>query len=275
MYRYFYILLLSLLFLNCKSISGYEQEENDLNELEKWSILQGELGIKTFEKEGDTSMTDKEVKILWKKIRKILPNSILERYITELEFISDGKSETLAAVKPGDGTNQNWTFGIDPEDVPTGDFKENKDFLHTLIHEFGHVLTLNSTQVEPSDLEYQENNERYLTIEGLAKKNSYINLFVQEFWYKNNRMEQWDKIQDIRNEDKKLDRLYDFYLSNRRAFFTDYAAESPEEDLAESWYFFVVNEKPTGQQEKDRKLLFFYQFEELKEIRAEISANIK
>jgi len=196
---------------------------------------------------------------------------VFQKLVKELELITDGKDETLAGVKATDESNTKWNFGIDPADLPKGKITDNQDFMHTLIHEFGHVLTLNNTQIEPSEADYQVGEDRYLTMEGLAFKESYINQFVQAFWYKADRIDTWDEIQSIHNERKKLDRITLFYLNNKEAFFTEYAAESPEEDIAESWTYFILKDRPQNNRtEMNKKLLFFYQFDELVQMRTEI-----
>ena len=60
--------------------------------------------------------------------------------------------------------------------------------------------------------EYQEEGGLYLTSEGEAVKDSYINLFVNQFW-NGKLLAKWDKIQYkyFDNEVELVDRLYDFY----------------------------------------------------------------
>jgi hypothetical protein len=59
---------------------------------------------------------------------------------------------------------------------------------------------------------------------------------------------------------------------------TEYAASNPSEDLAESFTAFVLQEKPTkstvGFIHSDQKILFFYDFPELVEIRDFIRSNL-
>jgi len=270
-----YLLFIAFLSGQCVSLNNESTVDSDLTEIAKWKVDNGKLGQANILQEQQAETTIQNIAKIWAKINGILPKKELNKYVKELELLTDGKEETLAGVKSMDDTNKNWAFALDPADLPKGDFKADEDFLQTLIHEFGHILTLNDTQVAPSDLDFQTSEDRYLTGEGLAKKNSYINQFVQQFWYKNNLLFEWDKIQRTRNLNKKLDRLYDFYLANKTKFYTDYAAESPEEDIAESWYFFVILDKPTGHLEKNKKVLFFYKFEELVALRTEIRAAIR
>ncbi len=69
--------------------------------------------------------------------------------------------------------------------------------------------------------------------------------------------------------------LYQFYLKNQGTFLTDYAAEAPEEDIAESWSFFILNDQPSSLNLiKNQKINFFYQFPELIEYRTLIRKNI-
>ncbi len=267
--------LCTMLFTSCLHPNYYENVDGDLTKIATWTIEDGQLGKATILNDQLEKQAVDSIEQIWSKIKAILPQKVVNTYVKEFVLLTDGPSETLAGVAPIDETNQSWDFAVDPQDLPQGDYKKEKDFVHTLIHEFGHIITLNNTQIEPSDLEYQTDENRYLTTEGLAKENSYINLFIKEFWYPNNRLIEWDKMDRVKNQDKKLRKLYSFYQKYETAFLTDYAAESPEEDLAESWYFFVVKDKPTTNFEKDKKILFFYQFKELVLLRKEIRSAIQ
>ena len=64
----------------------------------------------------------------------------------------------------------------------------------------------------------------------------------------------------------------------KKQFVTDYAATNPDEDFAESYMLFVLNEKPTKSTvsfiHSDQKFLFFYDFPELVEMRDFIRSNL-
>ncbi len=269
-----YFLLMAFLTGQCVSLKQ-GADDGDLMEIATWTIDNGKLGKVNIIQPEKAENIIENMEETWKAINDILPKKWMRKYVKALELLTDGKDETLAGVKSMDETNKAWAFALDFADLPKGNFKEDTDFLQTLIHEFGHILTLNDSQVAPSDLKFQVDETRYLTNEGLAKTDSYINQFVQQFWYKNDLLSAWDKIQRTKNPNKKLDRLYDFYLTNKTKFHTAYAAESPEEDIAESWYFFVIQDKPTRHLEKDKKVLFFYQFDQLVAMRKEIRSSIR
>jgi hypothetical protein len=57
-------------------------------------------------------------------------------------------------------------------------------------------------------------------------------------------------------------------------FVTDYAPTSPVEDIAESWTFFVLSPKPELNSIANEKILFFYEYPELVELRTQILKQI-
>jgi len=212
----------------------------------------------------------------WSYLNNKLPSKILHRYITRLRLFTDGIHDELGGVTPLNDLNSKWEINIDTLDfdLKSKDSLHIQNYVHTIIHEFGHLLTLNQQQVTITQDEFQDDQKGYLTSEGYAGINSYLGKFVTQFW-DGKLLRKWDKIEKIRNTDRKLNRLYKFYLKNKNQFLTDYAAESPEEDIAESWTFFVLSNKPTKQLIKHRKVLFFYQFPELIAHRAYIRQKIK
>ena len=68
--------------------------------------------------------------------------------------------------------------------------------------------------------------------------------------------------------------LEDFYNTYQDQFLTDYAPTSPAEDIAESWAFFVLSPKPEMNSIANEKILFFYEYPELVQLRAQILNQI-
>ncbi len=212
----------------------------------------------------------------YETIYSILPIEMLNKYVVSLRLFSDGKDEDLGGLNQIEESVEFWQIDLDTADVNlfTNDSIKILDYTHTLIHEFGHLLTLNTTQIELTNDKYENSNFGYLTAEGYAKKNSYLGKFVAKFW-NSNLLWKWDRIDKKRNETKRIDLLYEFYLTYSDKFVTDYAAESPEEDIAESWTFFVLSDKLTKSTIKYQKINFFYQFPELIKYRNKIKSKIK
>ena len=215
----------------------------------------------------------------WNVFYSIFPKRITQKYIKKLVLFSDGIDEKTGALGALNKDNTEWQLVLDPVDV---DFKtRNKERLHqsvyTLVHEFGHLLTLNNTQIKPTTKKEVDESEPYLTIEGQALENSYINLFVVQFW-NGSLLNEWDYIQKkycFTEQKSCLEKLYGLYQENYTDFLTDYAAESPEEDIVESWTAFVLHDKIRKPQTvAEQKMNFFYQFPELVIYRKIIRKNI-
>ena len=236
-----------------------------------WSIKNGRF-VKNYSK------NDALAAHHWKTFYNIFPKPIIKRYIKKLVLISDGLDEKTGALGSLNEKNDKWQLVIDTIDVNfrTKDKIRIRESIYTLVHEFGHLLTLNSTQIRPTNKISQEEGEPYLTIEGETYRNSYLNKFVSLFW-KGKLLERWDVIKERHcfTEESCVEKLFGLYKENYSNFVTDYAAESPEEDIVESWTFFVLKKKIKNPKTiAQKKINFFYRFPELVEYRRNIRHNI-
>lgn len=220
--------------------------------------------------------TDTHQKI-WAYYTQLIPLA----YRTDLaSFVvfTDGVDEVMAAVEQDLTDPEKWVLAVDIVDA-----QNPEELTYTLIHEFGHLLTLNSEQVEPNpalfedpenDLLYEQALAacpQYFPGEGCSLPNSYINLFVQRFWA--DLLEEWEEINYIEDDDAYYQALDDFYWNYQDHFVTDYAVTNPGEDIAESWTYFVLQPKPDGDTIAEQKILFFYDFPELVALRKQIVAR--
>ena len=64
--------------------------------------------------------------------------------VSEYEVFTDGPSNVLAAVEQSDNDPDKWVVEIDVEDL-----QDKDELAFTVVHEDGHLLTLNSEQVPP------------------------------------------------------------------------------------------------------------------------------
>ena len=135
------------------------------------------------------------------------------------------------------------------------------------IHEYGHYLTLNTTQM----ISWPESKTcRQEPLYGCQKPDSYINLFYLQFWA--DIYPEWEKI-DWQSMDYEKE-IGLFYQKYEDQFLNDYAATDPIEDIAESWAAFVLEPSPSGHSVAEQKIRFFYDFPELVQLRYQIIQGI-
>jgi hypothetical protein len=192
--------------------------------------------------------------------------------------ITDGPANILGAVSQI-RTADRWALEIDIDDA-----RNVYDLTYTLLHEFGHLLTLNENQVPPSqhifnspdDLETYAREElacpQYFPGEGCSNPDSYIHSFYDRFW--TGIYDEWLEIDLIEDQNAYEDQLIEFYKKYSDQFVADYASTSPAEDIAESWTYFVLESRPDGSNIAEEKILFFYEYPELVQLRDEILGNL-
>jgi hypothetical protein len=215
---------------------------------------------------------------VWEYFAAIIPE---ERRSLLKEFIiaTDSPRGLLAAVTQTEEDPEEWALLVDILDT-----ENDYELTYTLIHEFAHLLTLGPDQVPPSLAMFEEPEDpgiyfeelsacyTYFTGEGCANLGSYMDDFYNQFW--SDIYEEWNKIEFEQDRDEYRQNLEQFYLKYQERFVTDYAATRPEEDIAESFTFFILAPKPAGGTMAEQKILFFYNYPELVELRQEILMNV-
>ena len=215
--------------------------------------------------------------MIWHYYAAIIPQEARDMLVG-YKVVSDGQGGSLAMVEQAPDDPTEWLLSVDIADT-----KDLRDLTYTLIHEYGHLLTLNENQLDidenvffnydDDDIYYaaEESCATYFPGEGCAKSNAYIYLFYRDFWA--GFYDEWSEIQYIEDDDDYYDALDNFYYKYEDQFVTDYAATNVGEDIAESWTFFIISEKPAGNSIAEEKILFFYQFPELVALREEMVAR--
>ncbi len=201
------------------------------------------------------------------------------QFVTEYLITTDGVDNTYASVIQTQDDPSHWALEIDILDAA-----DTYNLTFTLVHEFGHLLTLNSKQVPPSTRVFNNpDNEdilqrevsacpQYFPGEGCSTPTSYINAWYNRFW--TDIYDEWDKTNYIEDDDAYYEALDNFYYKYQDQFVTSYAVTTPEEDIAESWAFFVLAPKPRSKSIADQKVLFFYEYPELVTLRQTILQNL-
>jgi hypothetical protein len=111
-----------------------------------------------------------------------------------------------------------------------------------------------------------------MTIDGCSASDSYINAFYSAFWA--DIYDEWAETVEFSDGEVNEDEVITFYDQYPDQFVTDYAPTGPEEDIAESWIYFIFSEKPAGDTIAEQKILFFYNYPELVQLRDEIRSGL-
>jgi len=227
--------------------SWAEDYQNDREPVAEKSIPEGdesqEADYKVSAGENITLLSgdDKdEYRKIWEDIKELSPDTLSDTYIEEFQIFNNKDDDTLAFVDDYDG-NGKWRVAVNLAGHNTSSEREQKS---TIVHELGHIISLNTSQVDPN---IQKENCQNLSLdEGCAKNNSYVNKFWKNFWESTSSRG---------------------YVEGK--YVTEYAATNEVEDWAESFAYFVLAKdgRSGGENFADQKVGFMYQFNDLVSIR--------
>jgi hypothetical protein len=273
-----------------KAATGfYEEETGDENGEEpeqlylvSYGVTGNQLGDPFFEDvPADLTSFQKDEasqKEIWAYFTTLIPVEV-RTSLAEYSVVTDGVGNVLAAVAQTLYDPALWGLEVDIRD--SGD---KLNLTYTLIHEYAHLLTLGPNQVTPSEAVFNNPDDEnvyleeasacpdYFPGEGCSHPDSYINAFFNQFW--SDIYDEWQDINLIEDDDAYYEALDNFYYSHEDRFVTDYAATNPEEDIAEAFTFFVLSPRPSGDTIAEEKILFFYDYPELVQLRDEITNGI-
>jgi hypothetical protein len=208
---------------------------------------------------------------IWDYFVMLVPRD-LRRPITQYKIITDGSGNDVAAqayvewsAPFGGSPSEKWVLRVDP-----ADYYSDEQFTSILIHEYGHFLTLSVQQI---DVEADQTAcPGYHAATGCSANTSYLQSFYSQFW--KGVQDDWTAIAAETDKVKRTKALDAYVDAHPHQFVTYYAFTKPDEDIAESWKYFVLGPKPVGATVIDKKILFFYDYPELVQIRSRIQERL-
>lgn len=167
----------------------------------------------------------------------------------------DGFVETVPPYR-----DDTWRIGLSEY---VFEFSPRSSWIEELyVHEFAHVI---SYEVMSGYPETGANYcHEYYEEFGCPPNNSYLEDFSDRFWTE-------DDLDELIKTDG------DLIWSNRELrdnFVTDYAGTNPAEDFAESFTFFVLEDRAEGSSVIDQKINYFYDFDHMVNLRSQIRSNL-
>ena len=215
---------------------------------------------------------------IWQLFAEMIPED-QRKMLSQFQITTDGPGGVLSAVEQTRDDPAHWVLETDIADAA-----DTRNLAFTLLHEFGHLLTLNSAQVPPNLAVFTHPDSQrvldravaacqtYFPGEGCSLPDSYVNAFFDRFW--KDLYDEWSAIDQIQDDNRREARLHAFFRKYQDRFVDSYAVTSPAEDIAETWAYFVLSPKPGGASFKYQKMDFFYAYPELVALRSHILSGI-
>lgn len=157
-----------------------------------------------------------------------------------------------------------WSYAVheDMLDDPTSEANAE-----LIIHELAHLVAYEEIPgvAKPASAHCVD----YFEIHGCPKANAYLAVFAKTFWSSAD----LDRAERYAHSDDPFGSGYDYYQIHKSTFVSDYAAQNPEEDFAESFLFYILN-KPVSGAIASKKVDFFDQYTHLRSIKNEIEVSL-
>lgn len=244
------------------------EAEGDEGEITLYKVTGNDITkVKDYKVTGKNLEYQKDVakhQEIWSLVKKIVPVEQLKKMSEFLIYNGEvtGSAGFVIEIKRD---LSDWRMGIAIDYAYEGGFNAKGELAYTIIHEFGHVLTLNNTQLDAAVT--QENCKNYFPGEGCAFKKSYINELHANYWN-----DIWSEYEEAKKDASAQE---EFYQKYKERYVTQYASTNPGEDIAEVFATFTtLKEKPEGKTIAEKKILLMYHRDELVNFRNHIRKNL-
>ena len=203
---------------------------------------------------GQATIDDPEDAAVWDYLCSILPQDARQT-IAEFNLFTDGTSNILAYTSPirEDGVTDNTRFSlsIDYYDVydETGAKRDWSKLTYTILHEYGHVLLEDATQIDLTVGSGTHDPAGF-------RPGSFRKAFYDAFW---------STLGDTGVGD---------YEANPTHYVSRYGANYFHEDIADTFAVFVLGGEPQGNTVAEEKVRFFWEDAEMTALRTEIRQNL-
>jgi hypothetical protein len=211
---------------------------------------------------------------LWRIFSGALPDKYLHQVATfEVRNEPTVKERAFVSRRRAADSPQGWHLSVNLGSLSLLGAKAYSEAFEIMIHEAAHIITLDKRQ-----LDYTKGKSMCLTyfidrLQACSDSNSYLSDFAT-FWTPEhirwfNKHELTSKIDD--NQARLESRLY--FEAHKNEFITRKATTYGTEDIAESMSYFLMYEAPKNETHpKSAKILIFYRYPELLDIRTEVQS---
>lgn len=156
------------------------------------------------------------------------------RRVARFEIASDGPGGIAAAVQRLDDAGDRWLLSVDPVDA----VERRDDYVHTLVHELAHIVTLGAGRVEVDPRPAATLVEQATrcdgappVVEGCAAAGTLLAAFSEAYWD----LAEVGGPDGVATIGDREDATIERYLAARDRYVSAYAASGPGEDIAETF----------------------------------------
>ncbi|WP_109302374.1 hypothetical protein [Aquimarina sp. AU474] len=255
---------------NVDNNGGDNENENQSEDLRNVTLYK--VDGENIVKERDFSVTGQALALqkdtqkhqeIWNLVKDIIPLDYRSK-MNEFMIYTGEKSGIAGYVVERTPDLSKWQMGIAIDYAYEGGFNAGGELAYTIVHEFGHIITLDIKQVDSSIS--SGNCKSFFTGEGCARDDSNINKIYQNHW-----ADIWTEFQDI-NSESDAQKFYDKY---KERYVTQYASTNPGEDIAEVFATFVTRAGGVnGDNGAEKKIQIMYDDGEMVKLRDYIRGNI-
>ena len=203
---------------------------------------------------GQAAISDPQDAAVWEYLCSILPLEARQK-IVRFDLFTDGTSNVLAYTSPvqenGVTDNTRFSISIDYYDVydENGSKRDWSKLTYTILHEYGHVLLEDETQVDLTVGSSTHDPAGF--VDGSFRKG-----FYDAFW---------SGLGDSGVGD---------YDKNPTRYVSRYGANYFHEDIADTFAVFVLGDEPSGDSVAEDKLRFFQNDPGMLKLRSAIRENL-
>lgn len=202
---------------------------------------------------------------VWKWVAQSADMDIVTKHVDYFRVYEDKSDDAGAYVQQAENYD-GWLLAVNLDGFETDTKQGQYDAVALLVHEFAHILSYNSDQLDWTVA--STSCPRYSSEEGCANEDSYIQAFVDTFWTDVDFAVRTEALEDEATDDL----VSEWYETRSQDYVSEYAATDEGEDFAESFTQFIFDNKPAQDAPgfRDNKINFFYLFPELVTLRDSI-----
>jgi Putative zinc-binding metallo-peptidase len=182
---------------------------------------------------------------LFNLFTSVIGEEAVKKHVKEWRVFQNDSNDLGAFVELIAGS-EDWIVGVNRDSYDANDEQIVVSFVNLFVHEYAHILLFNKPEFETT--------------------------FKNTFWTSSDLAHQ-AKVERV-SANSRFTVMSHYFDNNPTRFVSDYATMNADEDMAETFLTFILEDKPTGTSIKDKKILSFYKESDLVKLRTQLRANL-